>query len=58
MSPEKLAMMPDYPDMWDRRRRMVRFLARVGLPIFTVIFVIGYTIYAVYSYANPQLQFE
>ena len=58
MSPEKLALMEGGNDVWAVRRSTVRFLARVGLPIFTVIFVIGYTIYAIYSYANPELEFD
>jgi hypothetical protein len=51
---------PEHEDSyqpWAVTRSIVRFIARVVLPIFTVVFVIGYIIYSVYSYANPTLTF-
>ena len=40
------------------KRRMVQFLARKVLPVFTVIFIFSYIIVCMYSYNNPVLEYD
>jgi Fe2+ transport system protein B len=56
--PEKLLQSSDKKDKRSTKRRLVQFLARVVLPVFTAIFIFSYIMVCMYDYNNPILEYD
>ena len=56
VQPEKPNTEKEKKKKLSKTRCMIQFLARVVLPVFTVIFIISYIIGCIYSYDNPTLE--
>ena len=56
--PEKVSQIEVRKESLSPKLRLIQFLARVFLPILTIVFILAYLAVCIYSYNNPTLVFD